>query len=102
MEVATHPSKHLFRAAWITFADHIARVTKFLAGGGLENPQVPGEKPRIFCGPEAGTVQDWVKSVVKDKDGQDVVAAEDPDTGAKTYLKLGDAFPSVSRNEKAR
>ncbi|GES64787.1 class V chitinase Chi100 [Aspergillus terreus] len=87
---------------WNTIGDHIARVSRFFAGGGLENPQVPGEKPRIFCGPEAGTVQSWAKSVVKDRDGQDVVASEDPDTGIKTYLRLWDAFPTWAEDENAR
>ncbi|KAL4879538.1 hypothetical protein BJY04DRAFT_208654 [Aspergillus karnatakaensis] len=87
---------------WKNIGDHIARVSKFLAGGGLENPQVAGEKPRMFCGPEAGEIQDWNRAVTKDKNGEDVVATEDEETGVKTYLRLGDAFPSASSDSKTR
>ncbi|KAI9372268.1 hypothetical protein BJX61DRAFT_508117 [Aspergillus egyptiacus] len=87
---------------WNTIGDHIGRVSKFLAGGGLENPDVEGEKPRVFCGAAAGVFQDWARSVVKDKDGQDVVASEDPETGEKTYLSLIDAFTGQRISENTR
>ncbi|EAW24241.1 uncharacterized protein NFIA_038150 [Aspergillus fischeri NRRL 181] len=87
---------------WDTIGDHISRVTKFLAGAGLANPQVAGENPRLFCGPEAGEHQPWSESVVKDHNGQDVVTARDPDTQQPTeYLKLGTAFLSTVRDPNA-
>ncbi|KAL4861860.1 hypothetical protein BDV12DRAFT_190800 [Aspergillus spectabilis] len=87
---------------WETIGDHISRVTRFLSGAGLQNPDVPGENPRIFCGPEAGVVQPWRNSVVRDREGRDVVAFEDPETGAREYLTLGDAFVEPANNPKAR
>jgi hypothetical protein len=82
--------------------DHISRVTQFLAGAGLANPQVAGENPRLFCGPEAGEHQPWAESVVKDHNGQDVVTARDPETQQPTeYLKLGTAFLNTVRDPNA-
>lgn len=82
--------------------DHISRVTKFLSGAGLPNPQVAGENPRLFCGPEAGEHQPWSESVVKDHNGQDVVTERDPETQQPTeYLKLGTAFLNTARDPDA-
>lgn len=82
--------------------DHISRVTKFLAGAGLANPQVAGENPRLFCGPEAGEHQPWSESVVKDHNGQDVVTERDPETQQPTeYLKLGTAFLNTVQDPNA-
>jgi hypothetical protein len=82
--------------------DHISRVTQFLAGAGLVNPQVAGENPRLFCGPEAGEHQPWAESVVKDHNAQDVVTERDPETQQPTeYLKLGTAFMNTVRDPNA-
>ncbi|KAJ6143657.1 hypothetical protein N7471_003110 [Penicillium samsonianum] len=87
---------------WKAIGDHISRVSKFLAGGGLTDYEVSGEKPRLFCGAEAGIHQPWAESVVKDHKGKDVVTARDPDTKEPTeYLNLGKASPRDSRNPKA-
>ncbi|GFG02374.1 hypothetical protein IFM61606_04649 [Aspergillus udagawae] len=87
---------------WDTIGDHISRVTKFLSGAGLAKPQVAGEKPRLFCGPEAGEHQPWAGSVVKDHKGQDVVTKRDPETQQPIeYLNLATAFLETSRNPKA-
>ncbi|EAL85909.2 uncharacterized protein AFUA_5G03970 [Aspergillus fumigatus Af293] len=87
---------------WDTIGDHISRVTKFLSGAGLPNPQVAGENPRLFCGPEAGEHQPWSESVVKDHNGQDVVTERDPETQQPTeYLKLGTAFLNTARDPDA-
>ena len=65
---------------------HTARVQQFLTGGGLRDPQVENEKPRLFCGAEMGVHQPW-NAVLKDNTGTIV---EDEDWGA---LPIRAAYP---------
>ncbi|KAI1131230.1 hypothetical protein F5Y10DRAFT_234098 [Nemania abortiva] len=85
------------RPLWIAIGEHISRVSKFLAGGGLTNPAKDGENPRLFCSADAGTYQEWGQPT-KDKNGEPVIFEEDP----LEYLLLGDTFPSESQTENGR
>ncbi|KAL5342015.1 hypothetical protein BJX70DRAFT_405368 [Aspergillus crustosus] len=87
---------------WSNIGDHISRVSSFFAGRQLQDPQVSSESPRLFCGADAATFQDWSASVVRDRDGNDVVWSEDPETGHVEYLGLGRAFGEMAGDLNAR
>lgn len=67
--------------------DHTARVQQFLTGGGLRDPQVKSEKPRLFCGADMGEYQPW-NAPLKDNKGKIV---DDEDFGV---LPLQVAYPA--------
>ncbi|ETS06286.1 hypothetical protein M419DRAFT_4570 [Trichoderma reesei RUT C-30] len=84
-----HPDS---RDRWNIIGDHIARITKFLDGNGLQEPVVAGEVPRIFCSPDAGQLVGW-DSILKDENGNEVERGTDPVTGEKLYVSLRQAYP---------
>ncbi|KAM0268687.1 hypothetical protein ACHAQH_009942 [Verticillium albo-atrum] len=71
--------------------DHIDRVTQFLTGGGLVNPQNPAEKPRLFCSGAAFERQEDGRAA-RNIDGEDIVIGEDDTTGLPRYLPVETAF----------
>ncbi|KAK6837971.1 hypothetical protein PG987_006252 [Apiospora arundinis] len=71
---------------WANIGGHIDRVSAFLSGSGVASPQVPGEKPRLFCGPDAFEYQPW-GSTVRDRYGKQVMLDED------NHLTIDEAFP---------
>ncbi|KAL7946918.1 hypothetical protein V8C42DRAFT_343822 [Trichoderma barbatum] len=72
--------------------DRLAAVSEFLAGAGLRNPLVPGEAPRIFCSGEGAELA-GLGDATKDKTGEPVVTARDPNTNEPTeYLTIEKTF----------
>ncbi|KAJ5541918.1 hypothetical protein N7461_007921 [Penicillium sp. DV-2018c] len=90
------------QALWKTIGDHISRVAQFLSGGGLVNPQVPNENPRLFCGSGAAELQS-LDQRVRDHEGKDVVTRRDPETDEPIdYLKLGTLLAEVASHPDTR
>ncbi|KAL7803587.1 hypothetical protein V8C44DRAFT_369759 [Trichoderma aethiopicum] len=78
---------------WKAIGEHIARMSQFLDGGGLREPVVAGEVPRIFCSPDAGQYMDWNRALL-DADGNEVVLRTLPN-GDKIFVTLGQAYPGL-------
>ncbi|EXU98268.1 hypothetical protein X797_008658 [Metarhizium robertsii] len=88
------------RKMWNEVGDRISRVSQFLSGAGLVNPQKPGEAPRVFCSGDAAEYVDW-GDVMKDKYGKDVVLERDENTREPTrYLTVREARPEMAASGK--
>ncbi|RNJ57977.1 hypothetical protein D7B24_005292 [Verticillium nonalfalfae] len=73
------------------------RVTQFLTGGGLREPQNTAEKPRLFCSGAPFEKQESGRAA-RDINGKDIVTARDDNTGLPTeYLTIDRAFSTQQR-----